>query len=155
MLMSDDLIEEFYTKYMERNPESTISIKEMYAICRAEFELMKRTMGGPTLEEVRLQYLFVVRPSIYKVIKYLKNSFTMWEQGVNDPKDMEYYLNLYLNHIKDEPEKYQKYEDIILQTTGLTLQGIQTEDLQAYIEKVINSRDTHIRIKDINYDRKR
>lgn len=130
MLLAEEVFKKFAEEYKEKYGH--LSEKELRSACESQFQLIKEHMESDVLEEVRLQYLFTVRPSRYRVIKQLKNSYKGYNRGNITNKSFNYYVKMMLEYIRKNPSKFIKYEEIIKETTGFTAKDIQEKKYQTY-----------------------
>ena len=123
------LAEEIFNKFLQENigKYDHLSTKELKSACESQFELINQTMESPNLEEVRLQYLFTIRPSKYRVIKQLKNTYKGYSRGNITDKAFNYYSNMMLDYIGKHLSKFTKYEKSISQITGFSFEEIQSK----------------------------
>lgn len=111
MTDSPTLIKNFHEYIKDKYPD--ISLEEMKKICVAEFDMLREVMTEGNLEEVRLQYLFVVKPSVNKVVRSLEALYDNKEKGRVSKKDFERYDSMFRNYIKSNPKKFLKYKERI------------------------------------------
>lgn len=117
MTPSKDLIKEFF-----KQQETNLSFEQIKEICDAPFEMMKETMADGSLEEVRLQYLFTIRPSIQKIIKYLRIAYEGYAKGTMPKKTFKKYDLMLCKYMYNHQNKFTKYETTVEQITGATIE---------------------------------
>lgn len=110
------LIEQFYNEYSDKYPD--ISLNDMKLICNAPFEMAKEVMQSGSLEDIRLQYLFVMRVSASRVMRHLKDIYSKKAVGNINEQSFIKYRSILLNHINKNPKKFLKYETQIKKITG-------------------------------------
>ena len=118
--------EDLYKGFAQAHPELTsdIPMTTLRKIIRGEFALMKEVMDSGSLEEVRLQYLFVMRVSPQKVMKHLRLMY-LKPRHRKHVKDVNMLLD-YVNNNKDKFKKIKDYESRITKYTGYTTREIDT-----------------------------
>lgn len=119
MISSVDLITNFQEEFKDKYPD--VSLEEMKLICTAPFEMMKEVMESGSLEDIRLQYLFVAKVSAPRVIRHLKDIYSKKSANNISERGFEKYNNLLLSHISSNPKKFLKYESKIKEITGKSL----------------------------------
>ncbi len=121
VIVAQELIEKFHEAYKAKYPH--ISKSQFDQIVRAEFLMMKKVIEDGALEEIRLQYLFVLKVSPQRVIKQLK-FMSNFNEAFMSKERHDYYLNMMLKYIKENKSKFKKYGNKIKQYTGLTVKEI-------------------------------
>lgn len=113
-MSSNELISEFFESSL---PElEGLSLEEVKLICTAEFTMLKDVMQSGTLEDVRLQYLFVAKVSAPRVVRTLESIYSKKALGKISEKAFNKYSEMLIEHIKSNPKKFRKYEQRIRQT---------------------------------------
>jgi hypothetical protein len=116
VVFTEELIRTFYDKISLTYPD--LPLETIDKICRAEFRMMKDSMTDGKLEDFRLQYLFNIRVSPQKIIKQLH--FMYKEREGIRPEKYEHYMEMILNHIKNNNNKFDRYYERIRKYTGYT-----------------------------------
>lgn len=114
VVFTEELIDRFYQRISKEYPQYDKGTIDK--ICRAEFRMVKEQMTSGKLEDIRLQYLFKLTVSPQRVMKHLR---LMYEnKGKVSEERRQYYEKLLLTHIKNNKEKFKKYESRIRKYTG-------------------------------------
>ena len=135
MILAEELFERF--KLANQEKYGHISEKELKAACTSQFDLVKQEMESGNLIEIRLQYLFTIRASKYRVIKHLKGTYRGYLKGFIKDEDFTKYALMFLNHIQQNPRKFRKYEEVIKEATGFTKQEIANKTYLTNLIKTI------------------
>ena len=137
MILAEELFERF--KLANEDRYEHLSERELKAACTSQFELIKQEMESGNLTEVRLQYLFTVRASKYRIIKHLKGTYLGYERGNIKEKDFIKYASMLLNYIQKNQLRFKKYEQTIKETTGFSKEEIKNKIYQINLKRIFDN----------------
>jgi hypothetical protein len=122
IIYTERLIADFKVKIFDRYP--TLDPKDIDKLCRAQFRMAKEVMEEGYLEEIRLQYLFVLKVSPQRILKQLNFMSHYIPGDTMDADKHEFYMNMVLRFIQQNQNKFIKYEDKIREYTGKSIREI-------------------------------
>jgi hypothetical protein len=127
IIYTEELISTFRTKMLLRYPH--LDPKDIEKVCRAQFRMAKEVIEYGDLEEIRLQYLFVLRVSPQKIIKQLAFMSNYVPGRTMDADKYNYYLSMIFRFIKNNQDKFtDKHDSKIKDYTGKTIREISARE---------------------------